>query len=499
VAAGSTYAARFLFQPGDVMTDLSQPAAQSDIRERSHWIEKFTLWHIALLVIASSWMLGGNTPWARTVLACWGSLGILVPLAMFFCNSGRLRHRLRPLRWLWPLALFDTLVVVSACNPSFREIFDGSRILYVEDLKKLRLPSSARPVLSLVTLWFFNAAYLSCFNLTLSISRRKAIRSLLLVLLGNAVLLAVFGTLQKLMGATGLFFGLVKSPQIFFFSSFIYHNHWGTFTVLMTGIAIGLVFYYARRSEARDFWHSPAFGGVVAILLLAASIPLSTSRSCTVLVALLLIAGLLDWTTKVLRGRDASRLPKKGTVIFPFLAITVLAGVAYFLAGDVMKSQAEKTRQQISEMKAEGEYMPRARLYRDSWNMAKEKIWFGWGMASYPTVFFVRNTRAISPIDGLPAYFRDAHSDWLQSVSEVGLVGTALLGLCALVPLMHVKRSAQKRAPTIYLLGGCGVVVLYAWLEFPFGNRAVIIAFWTCFFCAVQYGRLDSHVARQAR
>jgi hypothetical protein len=34
------------------------------------------------------------------------------------------------------------------------------------------------------------------------------------------------------------------------------------------------------------------------------------------------------------------------------------------------------------------------------------------------------------------------------------------------------------------------LVSAYAWVEFPFGNVAVVLAWWLCFFCAVQYVRL---------
>jgi hypothetical protein len=66
------------------------------------------------------------------------------------------------------------------------------------------------------------------------------------------------------------------------------------------------------------------------------------------------------------------------------------------------------------------------------------------------------------------------------------------LGLCGLVPL-YMRRHAVTRSPLVaYLLGGCGLLVLYAWLEFPFGNRAVVIFFWICFFSAVSYGKTES-------
>ena len=134
-------------------------------------------------------------------------------------------------------------------------------------------------------------------------------------------------------------------------------------------------------------------------------------------------------------------------------------------------------------------------LYRDTWNMARTKPWFGWGMGAYPTAFYHRNTQHDS-MDGPVRLFHDAHSDWLQSVSEVGVVGTALLLLCAAVPLLSARRKVRISPLVACLFAGCSLVVLYAALEFPFGNRAVVIAFWLCFFAAVRYARLDASFER---
>ena len=49
----------------------------------------------------------------------------------------------------------------------------------------------------------------------------------------NALILAIVGTLQKLSGSTGIYFGAIAVPQIRFFSTFVYHNHWGAFVVMM--------------------------------------------------------------------------------------------------------------------------------------------------------------------------------------------------------------------------------------------------------------------------
>ena len=463
----------------------------------SFLLERLTLIHVGVLVVFAAWAFGGNTPWAQIALAAWGSLGAIITLAATRDRTARERGYLRPLRWLWPLGVFNVIVLASTLNPSFRAVANGSEWLYIEGRSIPGLPSTARPGLTLAALWFFDASYLSCFNLALVVRSRRALRALLLVVAVNAVVLAIFGTVQKLMGARAIFFGLLKTRQIHFFASFIYDNHWGAFTVLMCAITVGLSFHYARHHTSRDFWHSPVPAGLVAGLFLAASVLLSSSRSGTVLAVVLFGGAFLHWIVHLARTRHRKgrriALPIAGALV----AVAIAGAFAVDLAQRVIVRRIADTREQFAEMRAAGGLGMRAVLYRDTWNMAREKLAFGWGMASYPTVFFHRNTQQNSAADGLPMYFHDAHSDWIQSVSEVGLVGTFLLGLCAVVPL-YSRRRTLGRSPLIgYLLAGCGLIVLYAWLEFPFGNRAVVIAWWLCFFCAVHYGRLEGAAERR--
>ena len=88
-------------------------------------------------------------------------------------------------------------------------------------------------------------------------------------------------------------------------------------------------------------------------------------------------------------------------------------------------------------------------------------------------------------------FYAEAHSDWLQSVAEVGLTGTGLLVLMGLMPLVTVLRPRFPcgELPR-WLFVGCGLIALYAWVEFPFANPAVMIAFWLCFFTAIRYHQL---------
>ncbi len=460
-------------------------------------LERVVLCHLGIFLVGITWAFGGGAEWLRPELAWWGSLGALLTLtALQDCESLR-DGWLRSAWWLLPWLAFNAFVVAGCLNPSFRDVKFGAETLLVNDGGRAGFPSSARPLIGLNALWLFDAIWISCFNLVLVVRQRRAVRGLLLVGGANALALAVFGTVQKLAGAKGIFFGAQASPQPYFFASFVYHNHWGSFAVLMMAACLGLVWHFARRHDTRGFFHSPAFGGLIAVFFLALSVPLSTSRSCTVLTAGLLGLAWCHWLARLARKRRRFR----ESIILPLCGglatVAVAAAGIWYVARDTIAMRFAKTEQQIQEIRARGDIGSRAELYRNTWTMAQAKPWFGWGMGSYPHVFTLYNTR--QSIDKLPVFYRDAHSDWLQAFAEQGFVGTTLLGLCGLLPLLSLRRRHLASILPCYLLGGCGLILIYAWVEFPFGNLAVVLTWWLCFFCAVQYCRLHDREAPAAK
>jgi O-antigen ligase len=452
-------------------------------------LEWVVLVHVGVFLVSTTWAFGGAAAWVRPPLAWWGSLGALLTLTALQDREALREGWLRPLWWIWPWVAFNLFVLAGCLNPSFREVKYGTETLLINDGGRVGLPSSARPALGIQALWIFDAIWISCFNLVLVVRQRRALRALLITLATNTVVLAVFGTVQRLVHAKGLFFDTVPSPQRLFFASFVYHNHWGAFIVLMMATCLGLVWHYGRRSESRDFFHSPAFSGLVAVLFLALTLPLSSSRSCTILGVALIGAAFIHWIARLVQKRrrfhESIVLPLAGA-----LAAVVLAGVGvWYVAQESIDVRLAMTRDQIEDIRASEGTNSRVELYRDTWTMARAKPWFGWGMGSYPHVFTLFNTRK-SAVDKLPVFYHDAHSDWLQALAEHGFVGTTLLALCGLVPLLRLRRRHFGGPLQCYLFGGCGLVLLYAWVEFPFGNVAVVLTWWTTFFCAVQYARL---------
>ena len=450
-------------------------------------LEICTLAHVGLLLLLGTWAFGGGATWARFLLSCWGSLGLLITLAAARDRAGRPDGSLRPLRWLWAPAAFTAMVLLSCLNPSFTEKFlEGQSLLAFTGAAYPRLPSTAHPPASLEHLWLFDATYLTCFNLALVIRQRRALRWLLLAACVNAVVLSVFGTFQRLL-SDGLFFGLVPSPNPRFFATFIYGNHWAAYIVLMIAASAGLVFFYTRHRSVDPLSGSPLGIGIISLLLMAMTPALCGSRAGIVLVCAVMFICVSHALLAVLRRRRSHHESVAMPVAGLALCVTLTVGGAVYLGQAPLRERWNDTQGQWQA----GLIGERLKLYADTWQLAAAHPLFGWGLGSYDKVLMLIRPRPLEARRQYEHSYVDAHSDWLQSLAEVGFVGTLLVGMCGVLPLLHLRARLFASPVPGYLFGGCGLILLYAWVEFPFGNPAVVIAFWTCFFCAVRYARLQ--------
>lgn len=453
-------------------------------------LEKAVWIHAGFFLLGSSWLYGGNIWWMQTALSAWGSAGAILTVLAFFQHGQAGRDARRKLVWLIPLALFATLVLVSAANPSYRPVYiDGETSFVKQAVPHDGWPSSMAPAFSLGALWFGAGAYLSALNLALVPQSRLALRGFMVLLAVNTFVLAVFGTLQKLAGS-GYYFGAAQSPNPRFFATFIYYNHWGAFMLLGLTTAIGLLFHYARKHEGRDLWHSPFSGALTGVFFIAACAPVSASRASTIITACIMAAAIIHALVLIgsrRRARNQSAWPS-------FLLIGVLAtattGAVAWLADRSLAERYTETRRTIDQEKSI--FGGRAELYRDTWTLAREKPAFGWGLNTYAIGFQRIRPIGIHYHDNNHIPYVTAHNDWLQSVAETGFVGTALLVLMGAVPLLSLPRRVIGHPLVAYPLIGCALVLLYAWVEFPFGNNAVMITFWALFFATLRHAQLTA-------
>jgi len=453
-------------------------------------LEKAVFAHIGLLLLGSSWIYGGNIWWMHSALAVWADAGAVLTIAAFIQPGDAGHEARRKAWWLLPWMFFVTLVVASSLNPSFIPVqFEGNTLLVNVGAPHPDWPSTVNPRETLAELAFGAGVYLAAFNLLLTARSRQALRWLLVFGAANAIVLAIFGTLQKL-SAQGYYFGMATSPNVRFFATFIYYNHWGAFMILWLATSAGLVFYHAGNHRARDLWHSPFAVTVIGVLVLAASAPVSASRAATGMAGFVFMLVVAHAFGRIVAHRRAQRRPVWPPVV-ALLALAVLTiGAVGWLANRSIHERYNET------LIALGKKQPvldgRLDLYRDTWKLAMQKPVFGWGLESYATAFMTIRPRPLEARRQYEASYVEAHSDWLQSVAETGFVGTALLLSMALVPFFSVPLRTLPHPLVGYPLLGCAIVALYAWVEFPFANGAVLIAFWTVYFSAIRYARLKA-------
>jgi O-antigen ligase len=452
-------------------------------------LSNLTVWHSAIFATATAWLFGGNIYWARTPLACWGTLAIGLTIAGFIHRGrGEKSAIVRPLIWLAPGVTLITLIVVSAFNPSFeiRTFYETKVYHPIEPISWL--PSSAIPSSSLREVWLFGGLYLTGFNLVLNVTSVRQLRGLIIALAVNATGIAIMGTVQRLLGLD-LFFGLVVSPNPAFFGCFIYHNHWGAYAVLSLSLWLGASVWLAHRDGGRGITHSPAMAALLAAALIVVAVPLSTSRSSTLLIAgFMIIAAIAEGirlTQKPHREKKSTRLLLAAMASAVLITLTA----TYFLAAPIIARRIATTQSQISQMQASGTIGERSILYSETWALFEKKPWTGWGFETWEMVFR-RNTQLTHRGDHLPIRYQEAHSDWLQSFSEIGALGTGLLLAMALIPLWSSRRHVLAARTSLYLLGGPALIAVYAWIEFPLANPAVALTFWITFFTSIRYARI---------
>ncbi|HEX3729573.1 MAG TPA: O-antigen ligase family protein [Opitutaceae bacterium] len=454
-------------------------------------LEVAVLVHVGIFLAAAAWIEGGSPVGVREGLAAWGSLSVPLFLAAVLPRASGISARPGLLRWLWPLALFNGVTLAACLTPNYREVHFGAQVMLTPLTLGAWPPSTAVPALTLHGLWLFDAIYLSCFNLALVARRRRGLRTLLVFAALNAAALGVFGTIQRLTNAPSMYFGMLPHENLsFFFATFAYHNHWGSFALLMIVVCLGLGWHYFRQTDPRQVARSPAIMALLGAALLALTEPLSASRSCTLLLLPVAACALGQWMTRLVRQRRRFHESVAAPLAAALAGVAAIAAAGWMLAGNIILTRLDTTREQLAAMSAHGANDSMIVRYRDTWHMALDKFWFGWGMDSYPHVFMRYNSQLINPADGLYNYYYNAHNDWLQSLSEHGLAGTVLIAACGLVPL-GALRGHRPGLLAGYLLFGCGLILLYSLVEFPFDNPCVALSWWLCFFAAIAYVRLS--------
>lgn len=439
-----------------------------------------------LTVTLASWMLGGNIYWAPPwiIFSCFLSL---LPLGVRFLEAPK--ETGRAVLRAWPWLTLIVFLLISLANPSFVKVVENEQILYREIDSIGWLPSVITAGIAREPLFLLIGFLIQGLAVYIVLHQRQAIRILFTLILLNSVLLALTGAYFDLRGAREILGHFVPPVRQYFFSTFIYHNHWSAFAILSIGVAAGLFFFSLRKKEILDLRGSPAIFFVACLALLALTIPMSTSRSGVVLLILLAIPFSFHYF--YLLSRNKAGLGIRQEIAVPLCTVLFMVFIASFVMFNHFYLQQgwQKTESQLQQAEQAGAWQDfRLMAGADTFQMGLDRPVWGWGRGSFPYVFPQYQREEISfTKEGGRLVFEHAHNDWAEWFAELGLIGLTLLLLPFIYLSLIIFKDGHRSALGNWILGGNAVIVLYALVEFPFGNPAVCILFFILSAGAARY------------
>ena len=216
---------------------------------------------------------------------------------------------------------------------------------------------------------------------------RGVIRKILLVIFLNGLVLSLVGIAVQVSGSKRMLW-LFDSPNTHFFSTFHYHNNWSAFCILSLCAGLALSNYHLKW-RSPDKSNNPWFFFLVMSMFLMTTLPLARGRVGICAGGLVLLAlGL--WGLRRWKGLTSSvknmgrRLPVK---------VGVLVGVPLVLIflwklmwEEPVLERLEDTQVQALEfIEQDGNH--RTWGWKQTFAMALDRPFWGWGLGSYKWVF----------------------------------------------------------------------------------------------------------------
>jgi hypothetical protein len=451
-------------------------------------LQKREIWLIIMVSLCLVW-----TTWALGGVRLWGQLGTL----FFALASGAVALWPSPQRgWanlrsllrfvpFWLGLFVAAYITVQALNPSWALVPGANGRLHASALDPVEwLPSGVSTPWYVMNPWRMLLIFLPCWIVTCAVwcgsHRPMAMRAILWVQVLNCFAFAVDGILQSMTHATRilwLFDTII--PNVTCWGTIANPNHAAAFMNLGIAASLALFVYYTGR-HGRDFTKGGSYLMLMPLsVIIAVGVFQAMSRAGILVAILIFLAflGILGWRlVKVLR-EGASRLI---IIVASCVMLTAVAATMASMRSAVNMKALEHEMRSLVSVANDPEKDTRYFINRASIDLFELRPAYGWGAGCYR--YFINHEQRTYPLlmnNGKPISIVFAHNDYMNSLCDLGVVGSIPLFagiLCLPAFVLLFRRRAVDGA---FLMGLAGILasMLHSTLEFFMQHPLVALQF----------------------
>lgn len=441
-----------------------QPLAEVSASPRSlyrirHTLpSRFAFLVICVAIVLSALAYGTVHYWALGIF----NLGALTVLLCWMLDAWAL-GTLRVSRNVLQLPLLGVLALGVIQLLPLREL-SGGNITSVPLVNTLSLdPNSTRLVLvQLGSLFVYFAATL------VFIDTPHRLRVLVRTIMVFGFLLAIFGLTQSFTSPTKVYW-LRELNQSTAFGPFINRHHFAGYMELTISLPLGLLFAGAVDKEKRIIYLFIA--GLMGVALVMTASRGGIISLVAEIIFLVIVTAIWRKPSDRRRLRKSGRLKRVGGRI----AMTGALLFSLFLGVILLGGEFSITRF-IDTVNTDDPTTGRAHFWAVTVDIIKAHPYIGTGLGAFGVIYTRYDTR-----NGLYR-LEQAHNDYLQILSDAGIVG-GVLGLSFVVLLFYkaIKRAQSRddfrRGVALAALSGCFAVLIHSFFDFTLHTTSNALLF----------------------
>ena len=461
------------------ITEVSKPVEPPVHRVQHTLASRFIFLNLCVAIVLSALAFGTVHYWSLLLF----SIGALVTLILWVVDAWSL-GKLRVSRNSLQVPLIGMLALGLIQLLPLRDPL-ASKALTIPASKALSFdPYATRMVLAQVAALLIYFAAVLVF--TDSPHRLKLLVRTIVIF---GFFLAIFGLTQSFVSPTKVYW-FRELAQSTAFGPFINRHHFAGYMELTLGIPLGLLFAGSLEKEKRFIY-------LFAALLMGIALIMTNSRGGIIsLVAeiLFLVALTMFRKRKRYEAEDKSQRVKRAAMRAA-LALTLIVGL---FGGVVLLGGESVLNRFVGTVNSDDPTTGRAHFWSVTTDIIRAHPFIGTGLGSFGVVYTRYDSR-----NGLYR-LEQAHNDYLQVLSDGGIVGAAL-GILFIVLLFRMgfarreSRDDFRSGVAIGALAGCFAVLVHSFFDFTLHTTSNALLFLVLAALATMNGRVEQPTTPRRR